>query len=162
MRPDGPVSVERRAANPDIARLRQLATLWDDLVPLPFFNRKIGLDALIGLVPGVGDVAGALVASWGLVTAFKFGAPASVMLRMLLNIVIDALVGSIPVLGDIFDIGWRAQHRNVALLEQWLVEPHRARRGSIAVLVGVAVSIAAVVVAALWLALQALQWMIHL
>ncbi len=80
-----------------LARLRQLAVLWDDLIPLPLIDRRIGIDALIGVVPGIGDVAGALVASWALVVGVRLGAPVSVLLRMLLNIGIDALVGADPI-----------------------------------------------------------------
>lgn len=140
-------------AEKQVERLRQVARVWDDLVPLPFLNRRIGVDALLGLVPGIGDVLGALVAGWGLVEAVRLRAPASVLLRMLYNIGVDALVGAIPLLGDLFDIGWKAQSRNVALLERWLGDPERARRRSTAVLVAVAVGLVVVLVAAVWLAL---------
>lgn len=134
-----------------LEQLRQIARLWDELVPLPFLDRRIGLDALVGLVPGVGDVAGALVAGWGLVVAVRMGAPASVTGRMLLNITIDTLVGAIPLLGDIFDIGWRAQRRNVTLLERWLDDPARATRRSTAFLVAIAAAMIALMLATVWL-----------
>ncbi len=136
-----------------VERLRQVARVWDELVPLPFLNRRIGVDALVGLLPGIGDVIGALVAGWGLVEAARLRAPTSVLLRMLYNIGLDALVGAIPLLGDLFDVGWKAQSRNVALLERWLGDPERARRRSTAVLVAVVVGLVAVLVAATWLAL---------
>lgn len=147
-----------------LARLRQLAVLWDDLIPLPFIDRRIGIDALIGVVPGIGDVAGALAASWGLVIAVRLGAPVSVLLRMLLNIGIDALVGAIPLVGDVFDIGWRAQLRNVALLERWIERPEHARRRSAMLLVavagGTAAGVVGVVVAALWATVRILSWLL--
>lgn len=147
-----------------LAQLRQLARVWDDLIPLPIVDRRIGLDALIGVVPGIGDVAGALVASYGLVIAVRLGAPVSILLRMLLNIGIDAIVGSIPLLGDVFDVGWRAQHRNVALLERWIVKPEHARRRSamllMAVAGGTAAGVIGVIVAALWGTLRILSWLL--
>jgi hypothetical protein len=146
------VSVDRVPAR--LERLRQIARVWDALFPLPLLNRRIGLDALVGLIPGIGDVAGALVASWGLVVAARLRAPASVLARMLVNIGLDALIGAIPLLGDIFDIGWHAQTRNVALLERWLADPDRARRQSAAVLVALAGGLVVVIVAALWLAVK--------
>jgi hypothetical protein len=143
-------------------RLRLLARLWDDLIPLPLIGRRIGLDALIGLVPGLGDVASALVASWGLVVAVRLRAPASVLGRMLLNIGLDTVIGAIPFLGDLFDIGWKAQRRNVTLLEQWLAQPDHAERRSAWVLVGVAAGLAGSLVFAIWLAVRIVGWLIGL
>lgn len=161
MRYGEPVAVADPGSR-SLARLRQMARLWDDLIPLPLVNRRIGIDALIGVVPGIGDVAGALVASWGLVIALRLGAPVSVLLRMLLNIAVDAIVGSIPLVGDVFDIGWRAQHRNVALLERWIDRPDHARRRSAILLMTLAGATAAgvigVVVAALWATVRILSW----
>lgn len=141
-------------------QLRKLARFWDELVPLPFFNRRIGVDAVIGLVPGVGDVAGALVAGWGMVIAAQLGAPATVLARMLLNIAIDTVLGAVPLLGDLFDIGWRAQRRNVTLLERWLDDPSRAERRSTAVLVALGVGMGAVIVGAVWLAIRTVAWLL--
>ncbi len=154
---------ERSEAD-QLTQLRQLARVWDDLVPLPIIDRRIGLDALIGVVPGIGDVAGALVASWGLVIALRLGAPVIVLLRMLLNIAVDAVVGAIPVVGDVFDIGWRAQHRNVALLERWIARPEHARRRSAMLLMvvagGMATGVVGVVVAALWATVRIIAWVL--
>lgn len=152
MRPPDRVSDPRAVAR--IGQLRHLARLWDELVPLPFLRRRIGIDALVGLVPGLGDVAGALVAGWGLVVAVRLRAPASVLARMLYNIGLDALLGVIPLLGDLFDVGWHAQTRNVALLERWLADPARASRRSAWLLWGVAGGLAVVVIGALWLAVR--------
>lgn len=140
-------------------RLRAMARIWDDLIRLPVIGKRIGLDAMIGLIPGVGDVAGALVASWGLVVAATLRAPFSILLRMMLNIGIDALVGVIPLVGDAFDIGWRAQRRNVALLERWIESPAKARRASVLALVGVGLGLVAFMVGTVWLAVQAVVWL---
>jgi hypothetical protein len=111
-----------RSGDPD-ARLegaRRLARLLDDAIPIPGTSYRIGLDPLIGLVPGIGDVLGALLSTWLLVIASRLGASPSVLARMGLNIAIDALVGSIPVAGDLFDAGWKANVRNLRLIEGWL------------------------------------------
>lgn len=99
---------------------RRLARLLDDAIPIPGTSYRIGIDPLIGLVPGIGDVLGAVLSAWLLVIAARLGAPASVLARMGLNIAIDALVGSIPVAGDLFDAGWKANTRNLRLIEGWL------------------------------------------
>ena len=148
--PDRELNDPRHAAA--VRRLRSVARVWDDLVRLPVIGRRIGLDAIIGLVPGIGDVAGALVASWGIVVAATLRAPAAVLLRMLLNIGLDTLIGVIPLLGDVFDIGWHAQQRNVALLDRWLAMPEHVARHSGWVVLGVAVGLVGVFVATLWLA----------
>jgi hypothetical protein len=85
-----------------------------------------------------------------------------VLIRMVGNIAIDTLVGTIPLVGDLFDIGWRAQRRNVQLLERWLDTPHAVQRSSrvvLAVLLGSAIGI---VVAACWLAIIAVRWLVGL
>lgn len=145
----------------ELDHLRRIARVWDDLLPLPVIGRRVGLDAIVGLVPGIGDVASALVASLALVTAARLRAPASVIGRMLLNIVIDTLVGAIPVLGDIFDVGWRAQRRNLVLLEGWLADPDRLRRRSTALLAAIAAGLIVTVVGALWLAFTALTLLLN-
>lgn len=112
------------------ARVRALARLLDSAVRVPGTGVRVGLDALIGLVPGLGDLAGAATSSYVILAAAKLGAPRSVLARMLLNVAVDALVGAVPLLGDLFDIGFRANMRNAALLDAHLERPGDARRAS--------------------------------
>lgn len=101
----------------------------DDRFVIPGTRRRVGLDALIGLLlPTAGDVAtgvGAL-ALW--VLAWRYRAPAPVMARMLRNVLVDVVVGSVPIAGDAFDALWRSNRRNLQLLEPYL-EPEHAQRG---------------------------------
>ncbi|HET9066239.1 MAG TPA: DUF4112 domain-containing protein [Gemmatimonadales bacterium] len=143
-------------------RLRAMARVWDDLFRIPVIGTRIGLDALIGLIPGVGDVAGALVASWGLVVAATLRAPISILGRMLMNIGIDAVVGVIPLVGDAFDIGWRAQRRNLALLDRWVESPGKTERRSLLALGSVAIGLVSIMVGALWVAVRVLTWVLSL
>jgi hypothetical protein len=152
------LTAERRSAA--LGRLRALARVWDELIRLPVLGRSVGLDAVVGLIPGVGDVAGALVASWGLVVAATLRAPPSVLSRMLLNIGVDAIIGAVPLLGDIFDVGWHAQQRNVTLLERWIDAPEHVTRQSRLALVAVGLVLVGVVTTALWLAVKLLAWVI--
>tara|TARA_Y100001933_G_scaffold247979_1_gene281374 strand:- start:351 stop:779 length:429 start_codon:yes stop_codon:yes gene_type:complete len=102
-----------------LARARRIAWLFDETVRLPG-GFRVGLDGLLGLIPVVGDLIG-LAASLGIVDiARREGVPAGVQVRMLANIGIDAAVGAIPLVGDLFDFGWKANARNVALLERAL------------------------------------------
>jgi len=141
-----------------VQRLQRLARLWDAAIRLPG-GIAIGLDPLIGLVPGVGDAVGALVSGYVVLEAARLGVPAVTLLRMVLNIAIDALVGSIPVAGDLFDFAWKSNLRNVALIEHHLPDPHgavRASRSWLIVVIVALVLLAALGIAAGWLVLRAL------
>ncbi|HSL72732.1 MAG TPA: DUF4112 domain-containing protein [Longimicrobiales bacterium] len=114
----------------ELEGLRALARVMDDAVTIPGTRFRIGLDALIGLVPGLGDVAGGVTAAYALVVAQRLGAPRSVLLRMVGNVLVDAVVGAVPALGDVFDAAYRANRRNVQLLERFAVAPARTERSS--------------------------------
>lgn len=142
-----------------VQRLQRLARLWDSAFHVPGTHLAFGLDPLVGLVPGIGDAAGALVSGYIVLEAARLGTPAVTLLRMLLNIAIDALVGSIPVAGDLFDFAWKANLKNVALIEHHVADPHGARRASrawILLVIAVLVLLAALGIAAGWLVLRAL------
>lgn len=142
-----------------VERLQRLARLWDSAIRIPGTQVRVGLDPLVGLVPGLGDAAGALVAAYIVLEAVRFDVPGATLLRMLANVAIDALVGTVPVLGDIFDVAWRANLKNVALIEHHLADPHGARRASrvwIVVVIAVLVLLALLGVAAGWLVARAL------
>lgn len=100
-------------------RVHQLARLMDSSVRLPG-GFRIGLDGLIGLVPGVGDVAAAGVSFYIIVQAARAGVPAKVRALMVLNVVLDTLVGTIPVIGDLFDFAFKANLRNARLMDAYL------------------------------------------
>lgn len=94
--------------------------MYDAGIRIPGTRITIGLDPLIGLVPGLGDLIGAGVALWVVLEAADLGASGFVLLRMLLNVAIDTLGGALPVAGDIFDALWKANLKNVRLLERHL------------------------------------------
>ena len=128
----------------ELEKLRALARLFDQAFRVPGTNWRFGIDALFGLVPGLGDVIGALVAVYALHVARTLRAPGAVQLHMLSNIAIDALVGTVPVIGDLFDFFYKAQTRNLALLETWIQSPDHAARRSRRSLVFVPLAILAV------------------
>ena len=138
---------------------RAVARLLDRRFRIPGTELRFGLDPILGLIPGVGDVVGALGSGYILYVAWLNGAPGSMIGRMMLNVVVDALVGSVPVIGDVFDAGWQANARNLRLLERWLDAEGSGRHHSVAILVGVAVGLVvllAAVVALLWVIADAL------
>ena len=141
------------------ASLQSLARLLDAVFRIPGTEVRFGLDAMIGIIPGVGDLAGAVVAGYLVIAAARLGASPAVLLRMLLNVAVDTLLGSIPFLGDVFDVAWRANTRNVALLQRHLARPAATRAASRAVVAGVLFGIVLLLVGGLavtWLALEAI------
>ena len=144
-------------------RLRAIARLFDQAFAVPGTSWRFGIDALFGLVPGLGDVAGALVAIYALRVARGLRAPASIQLHMLGNVAIDALVGTIPLLGDLFDFVFKAQTRNLALLENWLQSPQatqrRSRRGLIVVPLAVLLLFIGLTVVGLWILYLVIHWL---
>ncbi len=103
-----------------IARIDALATLLDTAFILPGTNVRFGLDALIGLVPGIGDGITTALSLYIVHEARQLGAPRHLLFRMLANVALDGVVGAVPVVGDAFDVMWRANRRNVRLLRDWL------------------------------------------
>jgi hypothetical protein len=99
-----------------LARVNRLAWWLDQSLRLPVIGRRIGADALIGLVPVVGDALGGLASLYIVAVAARIGVPRSVLLRMAANVLIDAVIGSVPLAGDLFDMGFKANMRNVRLL----------------------------------------------
>lgn len=112
-----------------VERIRQLAWLLDNSIPLPG-GYRIGLDGLIGLIPGLGDAIGAALSAFIINEARLIGAPGSVLLRMSGNVMIDTIIGAIPFAGDLFDAGFKANSRNIALLARYQLDPTTTRRGS--------------------------------
>jgi len=102
----------------NIEALRRWAVLLDSVFRIPGTRIRFGLDALIGLVPGLGDLSAPAFAAVILVTAWRMRVPAIVQVRMVLNAALDMLLGLVPLLGDVVDIAWKANLRNLALLER--------------------------------------------
>jgi len=112
-------------------------------------------------VPFIGDLAGVLASSYILAEAARLGVGRSVLLRMALNVAVEGIVGVVPLAGDVFDAAWKANQRNVRLLERWMDEPRRAQHASAALVAGIALALLALVVAALLLMVLALRWLVN-
>lgn len=130
--------------------MRDLARVLDEAVRIPGTNIRIGLDALLGLLPGGGDVAGGLLSGLIILQAARSGAPASVLGRMLGNVALDVVVGAVPVLGDVFDVAWRANTRNVRLLESWRERPASTKRASALAVGGILLALLLLIGLAVW------------
>jgi hypothetical protein len=102
----------------NLERLRRYAELLDDGIRIPGTRFRIGLDPILGLVPGLGDMVGAALSVAIIWEAARRGVPTITLVRMAMNVVIDTGLGSVPVAGDVFDFLWKANRSNIALLER--------------------------------------------
>jgi hypothetical protein len=109
---------QSRAAR--IARLDALANLFDTALIIPGTNIRFGIDALIGLLPGIGDTITTLTSLYIVHEAHQLGAPKHLIARMLGNVALDGVVGAVPIVGDAFDVFWRSNRRNMTLLKDYL------------------------------------------
>lgn len=147
--------VESPSYAADLDRARNLARLLDNAVTIPGTDFRVGLDALIGLVPGVGDAVATLLSSQIVLAAARSDVPTVVILRMLLNLVIDTAVGAVPILGDLFDVVFKSNQRNLALLERHHGRSTSGRKAQHRIVVAAAAIFAIAIVLAglgVWLA----------
>lgn len=153
---------DNRSAQAD--ELERLARWMDSVFEIPFLKLRFGLDALLGLLPGGGDVGAALVSVYILSAANRRGVSRITILRMAVNIALDMIVGSIPIAGDLFDAYWKSNQRNVALLRRHLdATPNAAfklRRADRWFLAVVIVVLGLLLAGSLALAYFAVTWLI--
>ena len=132
--------------------------LLDDSIPIPGTRFRIGVESIIGLIPGAGDLAGGAFSLYILLQAARMGVPRPLLVRMGTNLVIDVVVGAVPVLGDLFDAGFKANLRNLALLERHADRPVASTRSSRRFVALLARLVGCCVVGAI----AVLVWLIHL
>lgn len=154
---------------PDVApaslkRLQQMSHVLDKAIAIPGSNIRVGLDPILGLLPGGGDVITGLLSVYIVFEGARMGLPAPTLGRMGFNILLDVLSGTVPVLGDLFDVGWKANSQNVALIEKHVAAPEPSRAADkvfaflvIAALIALVIGVAAFsvwAIAQLWTALS--------
>ncbi len=112
-------------SSPDqrLDRVKQIARLLDTAIRIPWTPIRFGVDSLIGLVPGLGDALGTALSGYILFEAARLGASKRLLLRMLSNVAVDTLLGLVPLVGDLFDVFWKANDRNVQLLARHVQDP---------------------------------------
>lgn len=141
------------------ASVRTLARMLDSAVRIPGTGIRVGAESVFGLIPVVGDIAGAAFSGYIVLASARLGAPASAIVRMMVNIGIDTLVGAVPVLGDMFDVGWRANMRNVELLDSHLSGSPESQRANRWVVVAVLAVLLLIAVGAVALALAMIRFL---
>jgi hypothetical protein len=105
-----------------LAHIRGLARFLDESIPVPGTKYKIGVEPIVGLIPGVGDFFGVTLSAYIILRAADLGVSAATIIRMIINLVIDGVIGSLPFVGDLFDLVWKANKRNIAIVENELLK----------------------------------------
>jgi len=136
-------------------RISFVSRILDDLVEIPGTSRRIGVEPVIGLIPGVGDLVSAVVGVWLIIEATRFRLPAVVVTRMVLNTLVDLVVGVVPVLGDLFDFAFKSNTRNAALFRRYAADPTASTREHKAVLLGAVVALIGIG----WLVVALIGWL---
>jgi hypothetical protein len=137
-----------------------LAWLLDNSIPIPGTGRRIGLDAVVGLVPGLGDVLSGGLGLLVVVRGAQLGVPGVVLARMLANVAVDFAIGSIPLIGDAFDLWFKANQRNVGLIRRYTAHPTASTAGTWTFFAGLLLAVGLVVVGSIWLLTRLLSTII--
>lgn len=142
-----------------VNRLRSLSHLLDNAIPIPGTGYRIGLDPILGLLPGGGDTITGALGAYIIVEAARMGLPRKVIGQMVGNIIFDSVVGIVPVLGDFFDVTWKANVRNIALLEQHLHQTSQNRKSDRLFLIGLIFLLTAIVIGFATLTVLLISWL---
>ena len=137
-----------------LKNLRRLAFFLDNSIPIPFTQYRMGLDPILGvlgIVGGTGDLLGGVLGAYIVTQAARLGVPQKIVWRMMGNLFIDSLVGLVPGLGDILDIAWKANARNVALLDQYFETSPTPRKNHPLFIFGVVSLLVLMIVAFAWI-----------
>lgn len=133
-----------------LAEMETIAWLLDNSIPVPGTGRRFGIDALIGFVPVVGDLLSGGIGLFVVWRASRFGLPRITVARMLANSLIDIAIGAIPVIGDAFDLWFKANSRNLAIIRRHLEHPETSTRGDWLILAALAGLLVAIILLLSW------------
>jgi uncharacterized protein DUF4112 len=140
-----------------VARVRSVARVLDTAIRIPGTEIRFGLDSILGLVPGLGDVSGAVLSGYIILASARLGVSPAVIVRMIMNVAVDTGLGAVPIIGDLFDVAWRANVRNADLLEKHAALPSTTTRSSRGVLVLALVGILLLAIGAITLSVFILR-----
>ncbi len=138
-----------------MSRVRRLSTLLDNAVRIPGTDYRVGIDPILGLIPGGGDIVGGLLSVYIVLEATRLGVPKATIAKMGTNILTEVAAGTVPLVGDFMDVHWKANARNVALLDEHfaVLEPEEPANPWFvaAVVIGVLVVVTATAALSVWL-----------
>lgn len=153
---------KKRGAQQIEPLFRWIAFLMDDFLRLPGTKLRFGIDPLIGLIPGIGDTGSAMVSALALIQAARHGLPKIVLARMSLNILLNELIGIVPIFGDAFSFWFKSNARNHELIKEHLGAPRKSRRSDWVFVIAVLFALVVLVGVSIAVSLFVLQQIIHL
>ena len=125
---NSPTNTSNKSQAASLRRLRRISHLLDNAIPIPGTKHRIGLDPILGLIPGGGDLVGSIFAGYVVFKSAQMGVPQETLLKMAANIVFDTVAGTVPVAGDLFDVAWKANVKNIELLDAHLGSPEQGKK----------------------------------
>lgn len=154
IRPDDR-SARLRAAE---QRISAVSRILDDVFTVPGTGYRVGVEPIVGLIPGAGDLISGAVGAWIIIEATRFKLPGVVIVRMILNTALDLIVGVVPLLGDAFDFVFKSNTRNVALFRRYAADPGASTREHRLIILGVVLAL----VGLGWLIVSAIGWLLSI
>jgi Domain of unknown function (DUF4112) len=151
--------IESDAKAPTVRRLRQLSRLMDNMITIPGTKVGVGLDPILGLLPIGGDFLGVILSCYIVVEAARIGVPRASLGRMVVNIIVDGLIGSFPMLGDLFDFAWKANTLNIQLLEEHLRSPYQTQKADKGFMLALVVGLVLLAIVLVILPMILIRWL---
>ena len=142
-----------------VNNLHRLSHVLDNAIPIPGTGYRIGLDPILGLLPGGGDTVAGALGAYIIIESARMGLPRRVVGEMVGNIIFDSVVGIVPVLGDFFDVTWKANVRNMALLEKHLDITSKNQKSDRLFLIGLTLVLAVIVIGFATLTVALIRWL---
>ncbi|MGB1311811.1 MAG: DUF4112 domain-containing protein [Leucothrix sp.] len=156
--PTKPSAAQQAENQRKLKSLDRLAWLLDSSIKIPGTNRTVGLDGIIGLVPGIGDVFAGLLSGYIIIKALLMGLPIFVIAQMVMNMILEGVIGVIPLFGDIFDFIFKSNRRNVRLMQSYFEDPKETAERSASSVIGFLVVLFFVFLLTIWLIFKVLGW----
>ena len=142
-----------------LRRLRRISHLLDNAIPIPGTKYRIGLDPILGLIPGGGDLLGSIFAGYIVFKSAQLGVPQETLVQMAANIVFDTVAGTVPVAGDLFDVAWKANVKNIELLDAQLGSPEQGKKADWLFVAALLLGLMLIVGGVIFLSVTLLGWL---
>jgi hypothetical protein len=142
-----------------LRRLRRISHLLDNAIPIPGTKYRIGLDPILGLIPGGGDVISSIFAGYVVFKSAQMGVPQETLVKMAANIVFDTVAGTVPVAGDLLDVAWKANVKNIELLDAHLGSPEQGKKADWLFVAALLLGLMLIVGGLIFLSVMLLGWL---
>lgn len=142
-----------------LRRLRRISHLLDNAIPIPGTPYRIGLDPILGLIPGGGDLLGSIFAGYIVFKSAQMGVPQETLVQMAANIVFDTVAGTVPVAGDLLDVAWKANVKNIELLDAHLGSPEQGKKADWLFVAALLLGLMLIVGGVIFLSVTLLGWL---